>query len=137
MQNKDASAALKEKISILEKRQFEERILLKEQLFFVYERSKPFNIIKNTFEDLTSSLTLKNSLINNIFGALTGYLTQKVFVGSKPGLFKKIAGMILKYGVTAVVSKYSETLKTMGVQLLREFLSHKHNEARESASNAH
>ena len=98
---------------------------MKEQLFIVYDKLKPINLIKSTFEEIGSTLAVKNSLINNLIGALTGFLTQRVIVGSKPNLFKKLAGMLLEYGVAAVVSRYADAIKTMGMQMITQFLSNK------------
>ena len=122
---KDASVSLKEAIMLLEIRQAEQGKLLKEHLFLVYDKLKPINLIKNTFDDISSAIESRRGLFNSLIGILTGYLTQKMVIGSKSGLFKKTAGVLLNYGVAAVVSKYAETFKVMGLQLLNQLLGEK------------
>jgi hypothetical protein len=129
----DASASLKEAISILEIRQAEEGKLLKEHLILVYEKMKPFNLIKSTFDDIASVMENRKGLVNSLVGILTGYVTQKLVVGSKAGLFKKMTGVLLNYGIAAFVSKYAEPLKVMGLQLLSQFVGQKHIENSELA----
>ena len=128
MRNKDASDSLKEAIFLLEIKQAEEGKLLREQLFIFQDKLKPVHLVKKIFEDMTSSLEVKNSLINNLMGVLSGYLTSKAFLGSKPSLFKKMAAVILEYGVAAVVAKYAETIKTLGLQVLTHLLNNKNAE---------
>lgn len=119
MSKKDASASLKEAISLLEIRQAEEGRLLKEQLYVTFERLKPVNLIKSAFNEITSSIEIKNSLVNSLISGLTGYLTKRVIVGPTHNIFKKLAGILLQYGVTVVVSRYSETLRNLGLQLIQ------------------
>jgi len=134
MQNKSASASLKEAISLLEIRQDKEGKLLKDQLFVVYDKLKPINLIKSTFEEIASSFEIKSSMVNRLLGALSGFLTQKIFVGSKPNLFKKLLGLVLEYGIAAVVTKYTETIETIGLQLITQLLSKKSNDEIKPAS---
>ena len=129
MRNKDVSDSLKEAISLLEIKQAEEGRLLREQLFVFQDKLKPVQLVKNIFNDIASSLEVKNSLINNLLGELSGYLTSKTFLGSKPSLFKKMAAIILEYGVAAVVAKYAETIKTLGLQMITHLLNSKNTEA--------
>jgi len=57
----DASASLKEAIFLLEIRQAEEGRLLKEQLFVVYDKLKPLNLIKSTLEEIASAVEVKKA----------------------------------------------------------------------------
>jgi hypothetical protein len=134
MQNKSASASLKEAISLLEIRQAAEGKLLKDQLFVVYEKLKPINLIKGTFEEIASSFEIKSSIVNRLLGALSVYLTHKLFVGSKPNIFKKLAGIVLEYGAATVISKYAEPIETIGLQLITKLLSNKTKEDIKPAS---
>jgi hypothetical protein len=125
MRKKDASDSLKEAIFLLETKQVEEGRLLREQLFVFQDKLKPVHLVKNIFNDITSSLEVKNSLINNLLGVLSGYLTSKAFLGSKPSLFRKMVAIILEYGVAAVVAKYAETIKIFGLEMLTHLLNSK------------
>jgi len=128
MQNKSASASLKEAISLLEIRQADEGKLLKDQLFVVYDKLKPINLIKGTFEEIASSFEIKGSIVNKLLGVLLGFLTQKLVVGAKPNIFKKLLGILLEYVVAAGITKYGETIETIGLQLITQLLSNKSKE---------
>jgi hypothetical protein len=128
MKSKNASASLKEAILLLENKQSEELELLKDQLFVVYDKLKPINLIKNTFNEIASSLEIRSSLINRLLSALIGYLTHKAFVGFKSNLIKRLAGIFLEYGVSTVASKYGETIEAMGLQLISRLLTNKTDE---------
>lgn len=123
--NKDASALLKEEIAALEIRQAEEGRLLKEHLVVVYDMLKPINLVKNTFNEIASAVENRKGLVNSLIGVLTGYLTQKLIIGSKPGLIKKLMGALLNYGTAAMISKYAETIKAFGLQLLDRIFGQK------------
>jgi hypothetical protein len=130
---KDAYASLQEAISILEIQQAEEGRLLKEHLVVVYDMLKPINLVKNAFNEIASAIENRKGLINSLIGILTGYLTQRIIIGSKPGLIKKLTGVLLNYGVAAMISKYAETVKMMGLHLLSQLLGQKSIENSESA----
>lgn len=128
MARKDSSASLKETIRMLEIQQAEEGKILKEQLFETYESLKPANLLKSAFNEITSSLEVKHNLFNNLISTFTGYLTKKVVVGSSPNLFKKIAGILLQYGVSSLVSRYSETIRALGLEMIHHLQENKTDE---------
>ncbi len=122
---KDASALLKEEIAALEIRQAEEGRLLKEHLVVVYDMLKPINLVKNAFDEIASAVDSRKSLINSLIGLVTGYFAQKMIIGSKPGLIKKLTGVLLNYGVAAAISRYAESIKIFGLQLISQFFRQK------------
>lgn len=111
MPKNDASAALKEKILMLEIQQAEERKILKEQFFEAYESLKPINLIKGVFREMNSSVEIRSNLFSSLLNVLTGYFTKKIVLGSTPNLFKKMAAILLQYGVTAIISKCNYSLR--------------------------
>lgn len=134
MENKkDASALLKETISLLEIRQAEEGRLLKEHMVVVHDKLKPINLINNVFEEIASVEESRKGLINRLIGVFTGYLTQRIVVGSKAGLLKKLTGILLNYGVTAMVSKYAETFKMFGLEIINRMFGQRSIEESEPA----
>jgi hypothetical protein len=129
----DATALLKKEIEELEIRQAEEGRLLKEHLFVVYDMLKPINLVKNAFNEIASAVESRKGLVNSLIGVLTGFLTQRLIIGSKPGLIKKLVGVLINYGTAAMISKYAETLKMLGLQLLNQMFGQKGIEESESA----
>ncbi len=132
---KDASTSLKEAISALEIRQAEEIKLLKDELVDIHEKLKPINLVKDAFEEVAYFIEHRKGLMKSLIGVFTGFLTQRIVIGSKPGLFKKLAGVLLNYGIAALISKYAETIKILGLQLLNQLVGEKKIENPEPAQN--
>ncbi|CAH0997949.1 hypothetical protein EMA8858_04084 [Emticicia aquatica] len=117
---KNESEALRETIRLLENQQTKELIILKEQLHLTYESLRPINLLKNTFTDVTSSPDLQDTVVNNVIGLTTGYLSKKVLLGSSHNPIKSMFGTLLQFGVANVVSNHSETIKAIGEVFLRK-----------------
>lgn len=100
--------------------------LLKDQLMVGIDSLKPVNLIKSSLQEITTS----PYLIDNMFGAVTGlvggYLSRRITVGGSHNLFRKIAGSLIQFGVTNVVSKHSGLIKTVGTFITHKFY-HKNN----------
>jgi hypothetical protein len=109
---KNRTDTLKESISLLEKRQAEELILLKEQFHDVYESLKPINQIKDALHGIARLPDIKNVIISNAIGLTTGYLSKKVMVGGSHNPLKKLLGTFLQFAIANAVSKHSGTIKT-------------------------
>lgn len=78
---------------------------LRDQLNKTLESIQPFNIIKNSFADLTDTPNIKDNIIKTIIGFSTGYISRKFFVGNTQSPLKKVLGSILQFAITNVVSK--------------------------------
>lgn len=122
MEKQNAVNSLKESIRILEIRQVEEGIILKEQFRITYESLKPINLIKNSVKDLVSSVEIKNSLFETIVSILTGYLTKKLMISSKSSIFMKLFGAFLQFGVTSLIANNAETIRIFISNLIEDFL---------------
>jgi hypothetical protein len=116
--------ALDETIKKLEDQQKQEKKLLKEQFNVAYESLKPANLIKSAIKEFTTSGELKDNMVNYAVGMGTGYLSKKAVVGSSHNPFKNILGTIVQYGVSNIVSKKSDLIKSAGNGLLN-LLFHK------------
>jgi hypothetical protein len=116
-------SSLKESIRLLEIRQAEEGIILKEQFKETFESLKPFNLIKSSIKDLASSTEIKNNLFETVVSIITGYLTKKIMVNSKGGPLMKIVGAMLQYGVTSLVSKNAEKIRILFADLIERFFN--------------
>ena len=123
MAKQSAIDSLKESIRMLEIRQAEEGKILKEQFKITYESLKPVNLIKSSMKELVNSTEIKNSLFEAIVSVVSGYLTKKFIVRSKSNIFMKLLGVLLQFGVTNVVSKNSETIRTFISDLIQRFFT--------------
>jgi hypothetical protein len=123
MAKQNAVLALKESIRLLEIRQAEEGKILKDQFKITYESLRPLNLIKSTFNELIGSVEIKNSLFEAIVSIVSGYVTQKFIVNSKSSVFKKVLGVLMQFGVTNMISKYSEEVRTFLSNLMERFFT--------------
>src|ERR1017187_8509038 len=114
MKNISATDKLRQSILLLEVKQAEELMVLKEQIYIAYESIKPVNIFKDAFHEVVSSPEIKTDIISQAIGLATGYLSKKVMVGASHNPIKKLLGNILQVAIARVVSKNSETIKSTG-----------------------
>jgi hypothetical protein len=113
---------LNDAIRILElKQKFEEK-LLKEQLKLTVENLKPVNLIKTTIHDLTTSPGFKNNLLDTTISMLAGFLSKKIVVGNTHNPIKQILGTVLQMGITSIVSKNTNEIKSATSNLIKNFI---------------
>jgi len=134
MQNITNAAELKNAIQLLQEEELIKRQLLQEQLKITFESLKPINLLKKTVKDFSTSPELIDSIIGNVAGLASGYLTNKIFVGKSGNLLKKIIGVILQLGVTKVVSQYPDAIRSFGRFIIDYFLSKKDTDSKDSDS---
>jgi hypothetical protein len=125
MQNITSIAGLKDAIQVLEAEQSIRGQLLKDQLFLTYESLKPVNLIRNTLKEISSSPYLIDNIPGTIMGLASGYISKKVFTGASGNIFRKLLGLILQFGVTNVVTRNSEVIKSVGLSVFQHFLQKK------------
>ena len=113
---------LRESIRQLEIKQAEEGELLKVQFKATYESLKLVNLVKSSLKELTNSVEIKNNLFESIVSIVTGYLTKKLMISSKSNPFMKIIGLVLQFGVTNLVAKNAESIRTYITDLIDKFL---------------
>ncbi len=134
MQNITNATELKNAIQLLQEEELIKRQLLQEQLKITFESLKPINLLKKTVKDFSTSPELIDSIIGNVAGLASGYLTNKIFVGKSGNLLKKIIGVILQLGVTKVVSQYPDAIRSFGRFIIDYFLSKKDTDSKDSDS---
>lgn len=122
MQNITTIKDLKLAIQLLEVEQTIKKQLLNEQFHITYESLKPINIIKSTFKDIATSPSLTDNLLGTVIGLASGYLTKKLVIGVSGNIFKKLLGSVLQLGVTNVVSKHPDTIKSIGMAIFHSIL---------------
>ncbi len=102
MQNINSESDLKAAIIELEARRADQEFFLKEQLHQAYESIKPTNLLT---------------------GVVTGAVTKLIFQGASKNPLKKILGSVLMFGVTQLVSRNPEIIKSAGEKFFNLFRS--------------
>jgi len=121
MQKITSQSALKLAILQLEQRQEEEGRILKEQFKLTYNSLKPANILLGAIKDLSSSALLKDNILNSSVSLGAGYASKMLFQGIVSSPIKKILGSALMFGVTKLVSKNPDFIKTLEMGFLKIF----------------
>jgi hypothetical protein len=127
MKNRNETDALNELISIEERKHANDWILLKEQFHLAYESIKPINLIKKVVHEVSASPEIKNDLVSNAIGLSTGFLSKKLLVGSSHSPVKRVFGTIFQYAIANLVSKHTDTIKSIGGNILNNFLKKSKN----------
>ena len=109
---------LREAIRLLEIKQDDEKALLKKQFMVTYENMRPANLIKNKFNDIVTSPNLKENLLNAALSLAAGFLSKKAIVGSTHNPLKQLFGTLLQVGVTGIVSKNTDGIKSTAMNLI-------------------
>ena len=115
---------LRKAISQLEIKQKEEGQILKEQCKITYESLKPVNLIKNTLKNLVTP-DLKEDLLSSTLSLAAGYISKKSIIGSSNNPLKQLLGTVLQMGVTSLVSKNTDSIKSMVTNIISSFLKKK------------
>ena len=123
MKKSTSADKLRESVLLLELKQANDWILLKEQFHATYESLKPINIIKNTFEEAVSAPDLKTNIVNAAIGITTGFIAKKVLIGKTYNPFTKLIGIILEIGVTKIAAKNADGIKSVGSIILNKILN--------------
>lgn len=98
---------------------------LKEQFHIAYESVKPINLIKNLVHDVTTSPEIKEDVVGNIMGLVTGFVSRKFLVNHDSGTFKKILATIAQFAIGNAVSKHSIDIKAIGIALFNNLFKKK------------
>lgn len=115
---------LKKAIQLLEIKQKEEGLLLKEQCKTTYDSLRPINLIKNTLKDLVTP-DLKSNLLDSTLSLAAGYVSKKAVIGSTHNPIKQLLGTVLQMGVTSIVSKNTDSIKSIAATIISSFLKKK------------
>ncbi|MBW4361495.1 hypothetical protein [Flavobacterium taihuense] len=127
MKSKNETDSLNELI-ILEEQQYDMQLeLLKEQFHVAYESLRPINLIKSVFHEVTASPEIKNDLANNVIGLGTGFLSKKLMADGSHSPLRKMIGTVAQFAIANLVSKHSDTIKTIAGNLLKHFFNKQKN----------
>ena len=115
---------LRKAISLLEIKQKEEGLILKEQCKITYDSLRPLNLIKSTLKDLVTP-DLKENLLGSVMSLAAGYASKKAVIGSTHNPLKQLLGTVLQMGVTSIVSKNTDGIKSVVTNIISSFLKKK------------
>jgi hypothetical protein len=132
MQNITSVAGLKNAIQVLEVDQSVKGRLLKEQVYLIYESLKPINILRNSLKELFPSHHLIENMSGTAIGAAGGFLLKKVFVGASANMFRKLIGTVLQFGITNIITKNSDQIKSFAQTIFQHLFSKKEMSTRKS-----
>jgi hypothetical protein len=99
MKTINQKAALEAKIAFLKSKQTSDLLILKDQYHITIDSFKPFNLIKNSFEEVISTTNLKANLINGALGFGTRYITKNILNENSENPIKRIFGKIFKFAL--------------------------------------
>ena len=116
---------LRASILVLKKKQTEEEVLLKEELKITYNSLKPINLLKGILKEFTSGSDFKENILNATIGIATGYLSKKIVTGSTHNPIKKVLGSIIQIGVSSIVSKNVEGIRSTLKHLITSLFNKK------------
>lgn len=129
--------ALNKSILLLQNKQEDELVLLKEQFHITYESLKPINIIKTTLSKVVESPELKSNIVNNVIGAATGYLSKIVLFGASRNPVTRLMGTLLQFAVTNITTKHGDTIKLAGEKIIQRFMKEKKEPKKEFHHNGY
>jgi hypothetical protein len=115
--------SLELKILALENQQKENFLSFKEDIQQIFGQITPINIIKNVIgQDENSAEGLGNTILNDVIGISTGYISKKVMFGSTSNPFKKLIGTLFQFVVAKFVSSHSEKIHAIGEVLVNKLV---------------
>lgn len=123
MKMRNETDSLNELILLQEKKHDTELALLRNQFDVAYESLKPVNLIKSLFHEVTASPEIKNDLVGNTIGLGAGFLSKRLFGAHSQSPVKKIIGTVVQFAIANLVSKHSDTFKTIGGNLVKHFFN--------------
>jgi len=114
MEKINSETDLREAIVKLEGKWIDDGKLVKEQFFLTIESIKPINLIKSTFKDAVTSPDIKNKILNTSVGLTAGFLSKIIFQSILKSPINRLIGTAVMFGITNVVAKNPETVKSIG-----------------------
>ncbi|MBW0176724.1 hypothetical protein [Sediminibacterium sp.] len=93
-------------------------IELRQSFRDVLNSFRPIQLIKETFTKVAESGKIKDSIANMLISVSAGYLSKKIVESGSKNIFKTILGTVVMFGVSSLISKNQEIIKTLGGELL-------------------
>ena len=125
MENISTTAELKEAIQLLEAEKSVHLQVMRENFSLASESFKPANLIRYTMKEVVSSPYLLPNIFNMAMGMFAGhFLKRTLFIGSSNKYSKKLLGSMLQFGITNLVVKAPNAIKSFA----RKIFSNKKKE---------
>lgn len=121
---------LQNAIQLLEEKQLNDGVILRELFFKTCESLKPINIIKDTVREMVDSADLKTDVSKLVIGTASGFIAKKVLVGETHNPFSKLFGVVVEMMVSKNVIKNVDGIKSFGSALLQKII-HKQSNPKE------
>jgi hypothetical protein len=125
MQKITSAAELKDAIQLLEIEQVDKATVLKEHLYATFESLKPSNLIANALNDIKKSPYLIENLLGAAVGLVSGFYSNKLIFNPQGNKLKKLIGVILQFGVTNLVARNQETIRSFGQVIFKHLAGRK------------
>lgn len=108
---------LENTIQKLENKKTEEWLILKEEVYNTYNSLKPVSLIKSTLHGLAVDPDFKGDVLNASMSLAAGFVSKRIAIGSTTNPFKQLLGTLLQMGVTRIVAKNADEIKTSTRQI--------------------
>ena len=105
-----SAKTLKRAIIALERRQIAEEQLLREQFTATYESLRPINVLRKAINDFLTPSELKEPFYETMGGLITGYISRMLITRNSKNPLRRLAGVLVQYGVTNMISRNSKAI---------------------------
>lgn len=122
---------LEEKILLLERQQKQAWNQFNEQIQISIEELQPFQQIKKSISNFTSSVELKREIIPSLISIAAGMLTNKLVVGKSKNPVQIMAGSIVQFGITQLLIKNKDVIQDKIVDVALKLIAPKNEEVEE------
>ena len=122
---------LEEKIQLLERQQKQAWNQLNEQIQISIEELQPFQQIKKSITNFTSSVELKREIIPSLISIAAGMITNKLVVGKSKNPVQIMAGSIVQFGITQLLIKNKDVIQDKIVDVALKLIAPKNEEVEE------
>jgi hypothetical protein len=114
-----STTELKNAILLMEEKQAVQGKLLKEQFHYVREGLRPANAAKTLFSRFSASTDFKIGLTAAALSLATLYLAKRAIVKSAQKPLKRLFGSLIQAGVSNIISRHPDTIKSVGQVLFQ------------------
>ena len=122
---------LEEKILLLERQKKQAWIQFNEQIQISIEELQPFQQIKKSITNFTSSVELKREIIPSLISIAAGMLTNKLVVGKSKNPIQIMAGSIVQFGITQLLIKNKDVIQDKIVDVALKLIAPKNEDVEE------
>ena len=131
----DSQTGLNNAILQLEIEQMEEGIRLKNHFNDAIEKLKPVNLLLSSLKEVVGSKELKGDIVTSAIGLGAGLVSKLVIKGVMKSPLRKVIGTAVMLGVTNLVARNPEKVKSMGMALFNLVREKRKNRLMEKNSN--